>query len=251
MMNLILNARDAMPRGGTVTLETSNVQIPPSEAAGRHRPGAYSMIAVTDTGEGIDSENQSHLFEPFFSTRGQREGAGLGLSVVYGMIEQHGGFIRVTSEPGQGARFEVYLPRVADLGGESVYESANAHGCETILVVEDEAGVLRLIAETLRDFGYSVLETANSAEALEMAGRERLHVDLLLTDVLMPNVNGCDLADAWKTLHPDLKVLFMSGYRGAPAADRKVSGLGEQLLLKPFSVAKLTQAVREALDGRR
>jgi two-component system cell cycle sensor histidine kinase/response regulator CckA len=251
LMNLILNARDAMPQGGTVTLETANVKISDAEAAAGHRPGAYAMVAVTDTGEGIDSESQSHLFEPFFSTRGQREGAGLGLSVAYGMIDQHGGFIRVTSELGQGARFAVYLPHVPDLAGVAVSESTEPRGFETILVVEDEAGVLRLIAETLRDFGYTVLETANSAEALEMASRERLHVDLLLTDVLMPNVNGRDLADGWKTLHPNLKVLYMSGYRGAPAADRRFSGLGEQLLLKPFSIAKLTQAVREALDGRR
>jgi two-component system cell cycle sensor histidine kinase/response regulator CckA len=250
MMNLVLNARDAMPRGGTVTLETANVEVSEPEGAAGHRAGPYAMVAVTDTGEGIDDENRRHLFEPFFSTRGQGEGAGMGLSVVYGTIQQHGGFIRVTSEPGQGARFEVYLPHLRDLAGASVYEGTEMGGFETILVVDDEADVLRLIAETLRGSGYTVLETADSAEALEIAKRERLHVDLLLTDVMMPKVNGCELADAWRILHPDLKVLFMSGYQEAPMADRRVFGLEERLLLKPFSGVTLMQMVREALDGR-
>jgi PAS domain S-box-containing protein len=247
LVNLILNAREAMPEGGTVTLETADVKVSGQEAA--RRPGPYAMVAVTDTGEGIGEESRSHLFEPFYSTREQREGAGLGLSVVYGVIEQHGGFVRVTSEPGQGARFEVYLPHVPDLAGESVCESPGLRGFETILVVEDEAGVLRLIAETLRGSGYTVIETANSAEALEIAKRDSLHVDLLLTDVMMPNVNGRDLADAWKILHPDLKVLFMSDYRVVPAAE-KVSGLEGRLLQKPFSGATLMQTVRDVLDGR-
>jgi two-component system cell cycle sensor histidine kinase/response regulator CckA len=214
------------------------------EATGGHRPGAYVTVAVTDTGEGIDQESQKHLFEPFFSTRAHREGTGLGLSVVYGMIEQHGGFIRVKSEPGQGARFELYLPTVAAAACAPGGEAADGRGSETILVVEEEAGALRLIGETLRDFGYTTLETADSADALEMAGREGLHVDLLLTDIVTPNVNGQDLADAWRALHPDVKVLFMSEYR-ATSADWR-----EQLLQKPFSGARLTQKVREVLDGR-
>ena len=247
LVNLILNAREAMPEGGTVTLETADVEVSGQEAA--RRPGPYAMVAVTDTGEGIGEESRSHLFEPFYSTREQREGAGLGLSVVYGVIEQHGGFVRVTSEPGQGARFEVYLPHAPDLAGESVCESPGLRGFETILVVEDEAGVRRLIAETLRASGYTVIETIDSAEALEIAKRDSLHVDLLLTDVMMPNVNGRDLADAWKILHPDLKVLFMSDYRVVPAAE-KVSGLEGRLLPKPFSGATLMQTVRDVLDGR-
>jgi two-component system, cell cycle sensor histidine kinase and response regulator CckA len=250
VMNLVLNARDAMPQGGTVTLETADREVSELEAAAGHRPGPYAMVAVTDTGEGIDEESRRHLFEPFFSTRGEGEGAGLGLSVVYGMIQQHGGFIRVTSESGHGARFDVYLPRVPDLAGESIYESMETGGFETILVVDDEAGVLRLIAETLRGSGYTVIETLDSAEALEMATGQKLHVDLLLTDVMMPKVNGCNLADAWKILHPDLKVLFMSGDKKAPLADRKVFGLEERLLLKPFSGVALTRTVREVLDGR-
>ena len=241
IMNLALNAREAMPQGGTIVIETAGVEVSEPEAAAGHPPGPYAIVAITDTGEGIDEESRSHLFEPFFSTRGQRDGGGLGLSVVYGMVEQHGGFIRVTSAPGQGARFEVYLPHVVDLAVEPDYEATDSRGVETILVVDDEAGILRLIAETLRGSGYTVIEAADSAEALEMAKREPLHVDLLLTDVMMPKVNGRDLADAWRILHPDLKVLFMSGDR--------FSDLGAPLLLKPFSGPKLTQTVRAVLDG--
>jgi CheY-like chemotaxis protein len=207
------------------------------------------MVAVTDIGEGIGEESRSHLFEPFYSTREQREGVGLGLSVVYGVIEQHGGFVRVTSEPGKGARFEVYLPHIPDLAGESVCDSPGLRGFETVLVVEDDAGVLRLIAETLRGFGYTVIETANSAEALEIAKLDSPRVDLLLTDFMMPNVNGRDLADAWKILHPDLKVLLMSDSQAVLAAE-KDSGLKERVLQKPFSGVKLMQTVRDVLDGR-
>jgi CheY-like chemotaxis protein len=183
------------------------------------------------------------LFEPFFTTKGQREGAGLGLSAVYGMIEQHDGFVRVSSEPGQGARFEVYLPNLAEAPEVSSFESMRTRGSETILVVDNEIGPLRLIAETLRNSGYTVLEIGDSAEALAMAKWERPRVDLLLTDVEMPNVNGRELADAWRNSHPDLKVLFMSG--------GQLAGPEEQLLQKPFSGFRLTQTVREVLDGAR
>jgi hypothetical protein len=242
IVNLVLNAREAMPQGGSITVETASVELSSLEAAG-HRGGAYAMIGVTDTGEGIDSESRSHLFEPFFTTKGQREGAGLGLSAVYGMIEQHDGFVRVSSEPGQGARFEVYLPNLAEAPEVSSFESMRTRGSETILVVDNEIGPLRLIAETLRNSGYTVLEIGDSAEALAMAKWERPRVDLLLTDVEMPNVNGRELADAWRNSHPDLKVLFMSG--------GQLAGPEEQLLQKPFSGFRLTQTVREVLDGAR
>ena len=242
IVNLVLNARDAMPRGGTITVETASVEFTTLEAAG-HRPGAYAMIGVTDTGEGIDNESRSHLFEPFFTTKGQREGAGLGLSAVYGMIEQHDGFVRVSSEPGQGARFEVCLPNLAEAAETSTFEAMRTRGCETILVVDNDSGPLKLIAETLRSSGYTVLEAGDSAEALAMAKWERPRVDLLLTDVEMPHVNGRELADAWRSLHPNIKVLLMSG--------GELGGVGEQLLQKPFSGVKLTQTVREILDGAR
>ena len=252
IMNLALNARDAMPGGGVVAIETAQVELTVENAHG-HRPGEYCIVSVIDNGAGIDSETRSHLFEPFFTTKGQPEGSGLGLSAVYGMIEQHGGFVRVLSEPGTGSRFDVYLPRLAylpDVIEGALPESAALAlgGGETILVVEDEPGVLNLISETLRTYGYTVIEAVDSAQALEMAQRELPHVDLLLTDIVMPKVNGRNLADAWKILHPDVKVLFVSGYIGNPSVGDMLTGLGDQLLAKPFSGAKLAHKVREALD---
>jgi len=252
IMNLALNARDAMPEGGTLTIETSKMEFTVQAAAG-HPGGLYVVVSVTDTGKGIDSETRSHMFEPFFTTKGQREGSGLGLSAVYGMIEQHDGFVRVSSVPGEGARFEICLPRLPDvpeMPEVSFPEAMGLGGSETILVVEDEAGVLKLIAETLRVYGYTVLETTDSAHALEMAQqRGRAGVDLLLTDIVMPKVNGRSLADAWRLLHPGIKVLYMSGYSKDPQVGHMLTGLGDRLLLKPFSGARLAQGVREALDS--
>jgi two-component system cell cycle sensor histidine kinase/response regulator CckA len=250
IMNLALNARDAMPQGGTVSIETSEIEFTVQGAAG-HPAGFYALISVADTGEGIDSETRSHLFEPFFTTKGQRERAGLGLSAVYGIVEQHGGFIRVSSAPGEGSRFDICLPRlssVPDPAEVSGAEATGLGGSETILVVEDEDGVLKLISETLRVHGYTVIEAGNSVEALEMAKRQDLRVDLLLTDIVMPRMTGRGLADAWKILRPDVKVLYMSGYAKGTDADELFSGLGHRLLQKPFSAVRLAQKVREALD---
>jgi len=209
------------------------------------------MIAVTDTGKGIEGEIRSLLFDPFFTTKDRKEGTGLGLSAVHGMVEQHGGFIRVESEPGAGARFEVYLPLSPDPSEMSAFDALGVHGRETVLVVEDEGGVLRLIGETLRSYGYSVIELDDSTEALEMASRDGApRIDLLLTDVVMPKVNGRAVAEAWKSHHPDLKVLFMSGYWEDSFAGKNLSALGYQLLQKPFSGQMLARKVREVLDGR-
>ena len=245
LMNLALNARDAMPQGGTLTFETANVDFSNPEEAAGHRPGAYAMVAVTDTGEGIDTETQSRLFEPFFSTRGKRAGGGLGLAFVYGMIEQHGGFVRVSSELGRGSRFEVYLPNIPDPTDVSVHESTEVRGRETILVVESKAGVRKLIAEALRSCGYTVLESASSAEALELAKKEQPAVDLLLTDSALPGSNGQELAEAWKRLRPNSKMVFMFDAAGGEEPCGP-----ERLLPKPFSSVKLAQTIREALDGR-
>jgi CheY-like chemotaxis protein len=165
------------------------------------------------------------------------------------MVEQHGGFIRVSSEPGEGARFEVYLPFSPDPGEMLTLDSVSVQGGETILVVEDEPGVLRLIGETLRVHGYKVLAVGDSAEALEMANREGEHIDLLLTDIMMPKINGRTLAAAWKARYPDLKVLLMSGYWEDPSGKEKLSSLGCVLLQKPFSSLRLARTIRETLDG--
>jgi CheY-like chemotaxis protein len=249
LLNLILNAREAMPNGGTITLATERAECPAAEAAAGRRPGVYAMLSVTDTGKGIDNEIRSLLFDPFFTTKEQREGAGLGLSAVYGTVEQHGGFIRVSSEPGKGARFEVYLPQCPDSDDPPEFDSMGLRGRETILVVEDENIVLRLVSETLRAYGYTVLESSDSAAALEMARREEVMIDVLLTDLVMPNVNGRALAEGWKARRPELKVLFMSGYGEDPMTHQRLDGPHVTLLQKPFSSFKLARTIREVLDG--
>jgi CheY-like chemotaxis protein len=236
-----------MPNGGTVTVETKCAECSPADAAAGRKPGSYAMLSVTDTGKGIDSAIRSLLFDPFFTTKEHRDGAGLGLSAVYGMVEQHGGFINVSSEPGHGARFEVYLPLSPDPGELATPDSLGMQGRETVLVVEDEPGVLRLIGETLRIHGYNVIESADSSEALRMATSD-VQVDLLLTDIVMPKVNGRMLAETWKDQRPHLKVMYMSSYWEDPAVPT-VAGSGYRLLQKPFSSYKLAKAVREILDG--
>lgn len=249
VLNLALNARDAMPGGGTCTIETANVEFAP-QTAGTHPPGEYAMVSVIDTGAGIDTKTRDHLFEPFFTTKEDQTGSGLGLSAVYGMVNQHGGFVRVSNEPGSGARFDVCLPRVFNVADPSEFDPSERAegGSETILVVEDEPGVLRLITETLRTYGYEVIESFDSAEALRMANYASPHVDLLLTDIVMPKVNGRSLADAWKDRHPELKVLYISGYMDNPSVGYMLTDLGDHLLQKPFSGATLARKVREALD---
>jgi two-component system cell cycle sensor histidine kinase/response regulator CckA len=237
-----------MPAGGTVTIETNNMELRP-QAVGAHRSGRYAVVSVIDTGGGIDSEARGHLFEPFFTTKGEK-GSGLGLSAVYGMVEQHGGFVRVSSERGAGSRFDICLPRLVEPppSPDSVFERPEIGGSETILVVEDESGVLKLIGETLRGYGYKVIEASDPMQALEMAQAKSSRVDLLLTDIVMPKINGRSLADAWKMARPDLKVLYMSGYMDNPSVGDMLAGLGDRLLPKPFSGAKLALKVREVLD---
>jgi two-component system cell cycle sensor histidine kinase/response regulator CckA len=250
VMNLVLNANDAMPEGGTVTIETANIELTP-RAAGTHHAGRYARVSVIDTGGGIDNETRGHLFEPFFTTKGEK-GAGLGLSAVYGMVEQHGGFVRVSSERGAGSRFDICLPGLPEFTPlrDTDFDCAAMRGSETVLVVEDEGGVLKLIGETLRGYGYRVIEANDSAHALDMAQLRIPRVDLLLTDIVMPAVNGRRLADAWRSTRPDLKVLYMSGYTDNPSMGEMLTGLGDHLLQKPFSGAKLALKVREVLDDK-
>jgi len=257
IMNLAVNARDAMPSGGKLTIETANVELD-EEYARRHtavKPGRYVMFAVSDTGVGMSSEVKAKVFEPFFTTKEKGKGTGLGLSVVYGVVKQSGGNIWVYSEPGHGTTFRIYLPRVEEASDAPMPGPAPAEilrGSETILLVEDEKAVRTLARKTLESSGYCILEAPNGQEALRIAGEhtERT-IHLLLTDVVMPGMSGRDLADQLIRLHPELKILYMSGYTDNAIAHHGILDPGMQFLQKPFSPQLLVQKVQETLRNRR
>ena len=256
IMNLAVNSRDAMPNGGKLTIETSNVEL--DLAYTRQHPGSrvgqYVMLAVTDTGTGIDPEIQSQIFEPFFTTKERDKGTGLGLATVYGVVKQSGGYIAVDSEKGKGARFSVYLPRIEQAvatpetkGGPPV----SVQGSETILLVEDAEPLRKLAHMFLQESGYDVLTAADGAEALEMARRFSRPIHLLLTDVVMPGINGRVLAERLAPMQPRMKVLYMSGYTDSFIAGHGVLESGTHLLHKPFTQEGLAKKVREVLDSDR
>jgi len=253
LMNLAVNARDAMPTGGRLTLETSNVVG--DEAYVRHhlgaRPGAYVVLAVTDTGTGMSAETQARLFEPFFTTKGPGKGTGLGLATVYGIVKQSGGNIYVSSEPGRGTSFKVYLPRVdavPDTAEDSDDAGASPRGHETILLVEDEPDLRDLALEILAMHGYVVLVAAEADEALRLADGHAGRLDLLLTDVMMPGMSGRELAVELAARRPGLRVLYMSGYTADAMAGHGVLEPEIMFLQKPYSPAALAHKVREVLD---
>src|SRR5438876_261619 len=218
VMNLAVNARDAMPNGGKLTLETANVDLDEAYAADHYpaRAGPFVMLAVSDTGIGMSEETQAHMFEPFFTTKEKGKGTGLGLATVYGIIKQSGGFIWVYSEVGHGTTFKLYLPRVEELAERAAapapVRTRPARGTETVLVVEDEAPVRNVARQVLERHGYSVLEAPSAEAALDIATRYSGTIHLLLTDVVMPGLNGRELASRLADLRPDARVIFMSGY---------------------------------------
>jgi two-component system cell cycle sensor histidine kinase/response regulator CckA len=252
IMNLAVNARDAMPEGGTLTLETANVEL--DEAFAREHvptiPGAYAMLAVCDTGAGMTADTQAHLFEPFFTTKAAGEGTGLGLATVYGIVKQSGGYIWADSAPGQGSAFRVYLPPVDEpLDPPATPGAAPERGTETILLVEDENQVRLLVRDVLRGHGYTVLEASSGGAALRVHRQHGGAVHLLITDVIMPGMNGPQLADHLTSSHPDLPVLYISGYANQPAMNRLLAGKRCLLLHKPFTPDTLLAKVRELLDS--
>ncbi len=255
LMNLAINARDAMPDGGKLTIETANVELDERYAA-RHvgvAPGPYVMLAVSDTGCGMDEATKASVFEPFFTTKEKGKGTGLGLSTVYGIVKQSGGNIWVYSEPGQGATFKIYLPREAsDSSTPPAKKSAakGVPGTETILVVEDEESVRRLVAEVLTSVGYTVFVCAGGREAIARCDERQGPIDLLLTDVVMPQMSGRQLAELLAPIRPETKVLYMSGYTDNAIVHHGVLDHGTNFISKPFTVAALTHKVREVLDAR-
>jgi PAS domain S-box-containing protein len=253
IMNLAVNARDAMPQGGQMTIETANVDLDASNVR-QHislRPGPYVLLTVSDTGCGMDEETQSHIFEPFFTTKDRGKGTGLGLSTVYGIIEQSGGSIWVYSEPGHGATFKAYLPQVAydiELVDAPVPAVTSPGQFETILLVEDEAPVRTLVRRILEREGYTVLEAQHGAEALLTAERFSGPIHMLLTDVVMPEMSGNVLAQHLMGLRPNIKVLYLSGYTDNVVIRHNLLDADTIFLQKPFAPAALTRKVRAVLD---
>ena len=255
IMNLVVNSRDAMPEGGKITIETANVHLDKTYAR-RHpgaTPGPQVMLAVSDTGMGMDAETLTHVFEPFFTTKEKGKGTGLGLATVYGIVKQSAGYIWVYSEPGRGSTFKIYLPRVEEPGREAEPAKAGselAKGSETVLVVEDEEGVRSLVCETLESHGYKVLEARGADDALSIFEQYAEPIHLLLTDVVMPQMGGKELAKRLSSVHPETKVLYMSGYTDNAIVRHGVLEGGTPFLQKPFVPQTLVRKVRQVLDTK-
>jgi two-component system cell cycle sensor histidine kinase/response regulator CckA len=255
LMNLVVNARDAMPKGGTVTIETANVELDESYS-GRHlavKPGPYAQIAVSDNGGGMDEATQSRLFEPFFTTKGVGRGTGLGLSTVFGIVKQCGGNLDVYSVPNRGTSVKVYLPRIEQPATVEA-ESRRRHvapGSETVLLVEDDEMVRHLVSETLVRAGYKVMDTSDPLEARRLSDSYQGPIHLLIADVVMPKVSGRELAEELRARRNGMKVLYMSGYTDHAIVNTGILRKEVAFLQKPFTPAALTEKVREVLENSR
>ncbi len=254
LMNLALNARDAMPMGGRLTIQSSNIEILSKDAQpslGFHE-GRYVMLTVSDTGVGMDKETRERIFEPFFTTKGQGKGTGLGLAMVYGIVEQNGGHIAVSSKVGKGSVFQVFLPRVDDMLAPVASISQRIQlpkGTETILLAEDEDGVRILVKEIMEEYGYTVLSARNGVEALKICQERGDEIQLLITDVVMPGMNGRQLAEKALALNPKLKVLYTSGYTDDTVLQHGVINAGMEFMQKPYSPENLAKKARRILDS--
>jgi PAS domain S-box-containing protein len=254
ILNLAVNARDAMPEGGTLHLETANVDLDDAytKAHPPVQPGSYVMLAVSDTGTGIDKTILPRIFDPFFTTKEVGKGTGLGLSIVYGIVKQSGGYIWVYSEPGHGTTFKLYFPATTAALESTVLraETTTRPAGQTVLVVEDEAIIRSNVRECLQQLGYRVLEAENGEFALRLCDENGSRIDLVLTDLVMPGMGGHELAHKLAQRHPEVKMLFMSGYTEDSAARRDILLKGDAFLQKPFSVGDLSNAVQQALALR-
>ena len=255
LLNLAVNARDAMPEGGKLTIETANVDLDQTYARSHVavRPGPYVMLAITDTGFGMSPDVQARIFEPFFTTKEQGKGTGLGLSTVYGIVKQSGGNIWVYSEPGRGTSFKVYLPRVEEeltRVDTRVPIPEKTQGSETILLVEDEEAIRSLMRSILQEQGYTVLEAGHGPQALQISQTHSGPIHLMLTDVIMPQTSVREFAQKMWKLRPHLKILFASGYSDDAIVHHGVLEEGTNFIQKPFTIAGLTRKVREVLDTK-
>lgn len=253
LMNLAVNAKDAMPNGGTLTIETTSIKLDDSSATinPKVKPGPYALLSLADTGIGMDKETLQRIFEPFYTTKVEGKGTGLGLSIVFGIVEQCGGWISVDSEPGRGTTCKIYLPQIetpADIG-DAVRAVEPLRGSETVLVAEDQDDVRGLVVEVLRSYGYRVLEAASGDEALRLAEQQAGPISLLLTDVIMPRMNGVALAKGLQSLRPETKVLYMSGYSGDLISRQGVLESGMDYIQKPVAPNALAMRVRQILNA--
>jgi two-component system cell cycle sensor histidine kinase/response regulator CckA len=238
-----------MPAGGTLTIETGERQISGSTPGRSLRPGRYLVLAVSDTGQGTGDDDASEPFQPFFQSPAQTGRSGLGLSIVYGIVKQSGGVVRVSSEPGQGSTVKVFLPRVEGEEPDASGRPGSLRGEETVLVVEDEDGVRELLWKIMTEHGHTVLEARHGRDALTVAGGYSHPIHLLVTDVVMPEMGAGELVDQLLSKRPDLKVLYISGYTNNEVMRRGVTREGAAFIQKPFTGDELMRKVREVLDG--
>jgi PAS domain S-box-containing protein len=254
IMNLAVNARDAMPKGGSLTLQTATIRFDEKQCRGRinAEPGEYVMVSVRDTGMGMSSETRDHCMEPFFTTKEKGKGTGLGLSIVYSIVKQFGGFIDIESSPGMGTDIRMYLPAVDAAACETGTRDRVAlpRGTETILVVEDEETVRRLAVRILESLGYQVLQARHGGEALLICERFEKPIQLVLSDVVMPHLGGQELIERLRKIRHDFKVLYMSGFTDESFVRNAKDGQEVALLLKPFTQETLAVRVRQILDRR-
>ncbi|MDU0460387.1 MAG: PAS domain-containing protein [Geobacteraceae bacterium] len=255
LVNLATNARDAMPKGGVLTLETGATDVDESfiQANGFGKPGRYALISVSDTGTGMDEKTRLKIFEPFFTTKEVGRGTGLGMAIVYGIVKQHHGFVNVYSEPGIGTTFRIYLPiNTGEFvgSGESVAPEPPKGGSESILVAEDDAGVRKLVLEVLTGFGYTVLLAENGLEAVEVFRANRDSIKLILMDIIMPRMNGKEAYREIRLIDPDVKIVYTSGYTLDTIQSRDVIDEGAELVMKPIQPLELLRKVRELLDSQ-